>query len=185
MNVISAIAATIAGAAVLVAALQVALRLTRERYTLELGEVQSQLESTEKSLPPPPSQVSVHIDQLISDLTEKEQGETFDIEQVREEVSDLVKAEVGKQRQAEDQRAELILSDQYHKQGLAQSNIAFQLSLVFAVLGFLIIAASVIVVLISSRTDPAIISLVSGIVVEAVSALFFVQANQARRLMVE
>jgi hypothetical protein len=68
---------------------------------------------------------------------------------------------------------------------LAQSNIAFQLSLVFAVLGFLIIAASVIVVLVSGRTDPAIVSLVSGTVVEAVSALFFVQANQARRLMVE
>jgi hypothetical protein len=124
LSVISAIVATVAGTAILVAALQMALSLTRERYRLEIGEVQSQLESAE-TLRPPPSQVSVHFDQLISDLTEQQQGQHRNIEQIREEVGDLVKAEVGKQRQAEDQRAELTCQTSTTSRGWPSRTLRF------------------------------------------------------------
>ena len=87
--------------------------------------------------------------------------------------------------QTAEQRTDLIVPAEYHAQGLAQSKLAFLCSLVFAALGFLLIAASVVVVLAGRKIDAGIVTLVSGAVVEAVSGLFFVQANRARNLMAQ
>lgn len=80
------------------------------------------------------------------------------------------------------------LMQQYHTQGLAQAKISFWFSLVFASLGFLVIVASLLAM------DPSVtltaqgktfVGLISGTIIDAVSALFFVQSNKARHLMTE
>jgi hypothetical protein len=80
------------------------------------------------------------------------------------------------------------LLDEYHTQGLSQSKISFWFSIIFASLGFLIIASALLRVNIGasmSNQAATIISLISGTVIDAVSALFFVQSNKARHLMTE
>jgi hypothetical protein len=89
------------------------------------------------------------------------------------------------------------LMREYHAQGLSQSRVSFWFSLVFASLGFAIIALSIGLFLqenensggsvldkVASASKP-IFTLVAGTVIDAVSALFFVQSNKARQLMVE
>jgi heme/copper-type cytochrome/quinol oxidase subunit 4 len=72
-------------------------------------------------------------------------------------------------------------ADEYHSQSLAQSKISFWFSLVFAALGFLIIITSIFVY--NDRSSyPGI---VAGTIIDAVSALFFYQANKARQLMAD
>jgi hypothetical protein len=86
-----------------------------------------------------------------------------------------------------DERGRALL-DEYHAQGLSQSKISFWFSIIFASLGFLIIASALLRVNIGasmSNQAPTIISLISGTVIDAVSALFFVQSNKARQLMTE
>jgi hypothetical protein len=83
---------------------------------------------------------------------------------------------------------------EYHAQGLSQSKISFWFSLVFASFGFSIIALSVGLFLqgnqnpsggwLETAGKPAF-TLVAGTVIDAVAALFFVQSNKARQLMVE
>jgi hypothetical protein len=80
------------------------------------------------------------------------------------------------------------LMQQYHSQGLAQSKISFWFSLVFSSPGFIVIIIS----LLTMDKDSALTSqgktlagLISGTVIDAVSALFFVQSNKARHLMTE
>jgi hypothetical protein len=77
------------------------------------------------------------------------------------------------------------LFEQYHKQGLAQSRQSFRFSLVFASLGFLIIAGAVInaVAQDTGVNGANSVSLLGGAVIEAVATLFFVQSNKARMLM--
>jgi hypothetical protein len=83
---------------------------------------------------------------------------------------------------------------EYHAQGLSQSRVSFWFSLVFASLGFAIIALSVGIFL--QQLDHAatgwldtagkpIFTLIAGTVIDAVAALFFVQSNKARELMTE
>lgn len=81
-----------------------------------------------------------------------------------------------------EERNEVLLKD-YHAHGLAQSRVAFQFSLVFASLGFLLIAGSVVAALFQDARDATVPALVSGTVIEAVSGLFFVQSNRARAVM--
>lgn len=86
------------------------------------------------------------------------------------------------------------LMEEYHAQGLSQSRISFWFSLVFASLGFAIIALSIGVFLqgnpaasggwLESAGKP-VFTLVAGTIIDAVSALFFVQSNRARQLMTE
>jgi hypothetical protein len=86
------------------------------------------------------------------------------------------------------------LMREYHAQGLSQSRVSFWFSLTFASLGFAIIALSVGIFL-QHTGDPTvgwldaagkpIFTLVAGTVIDAVSALFFVQSNKARQLMTE
>jgi hypothetical protein len=83
---------------------------------------------------------------------------------------------------------ELALMRKYHAQGLAQSRLSFLLSLIFAGLGFAVIVFAIVTTdsskSISEQSLP-FASLVSAIVIEAVSALFFVQSNRAQSVMVE
>jgi hypothetical protein len=79
---------------------------------------------------------------------------------------------------------------EYHAQGLSQSRISFWFSLVFASLGFAIIAFSI--VLFTQQTGDTlsgagkpVFTLVAGTVIDAVSALFFVQSNKVRQLMTD
>jgi hypothetical protein len=86
------------------------------------------------------------------------------------------------------------LMREYHAQDLSQSKISFWFSLVFASFGFSIIALSVGLFLqgnqnpsggwLETAGKPAF-TLVAGTVIDAVAALFFVQSNKARQLMVE
>lgn len=76
----------------------------------------------------------------------------------------------------------------YHQQGLSQSRFSFYFSLVFAAFGFMVIISSILFIDKSSsffEQGKAFISLVSGIIIDSVSALFFVQSNKSRELMVE
>jgi hypothetical protein len=82
-------------------------------------------------------------------------------------------------------------------QGLSQSRISFWFSLISASLGFAIIALSIVLFLQSVETNinsipdrivaasKLLFTLVAGTVIDAVAALFFVQSNKARQLMVE
>jgi hypothetical protein len=82
----------------------------------------------------------------------------------------------------------------YHAQGLAQSQVSFWFSIVFAALGFSIIAFGAVTAFnalvvggnMESLTTGAVrasIPIISGTVIDAVAALFFVQSNRARHLM--
>jgi hypothetical protein len=81
---------------------------------------------------------------------------------------------------------QFLLLKQYHAQGLGQSRISFWFSLIFAACGFAVIVLSILNVDNSKSilTQPnSIISLISGTIIDAVSALFFVQSNKSRELM--
>jgi Na+/melibiose symporter-like transporter len=68
----------------------------------------------------------------------------------------------------------------YYRQTLLQSQISFWFSLIFASLGFLlIILASVSHA--TNSLDKTVISIISGVVIDAISALFFVQSNNAKK----
>src|SRR6267142_5240533 len=80
------------------------------------------------------------------------------------------------------------LLQDYHSQGLAQSRISFWFSLIFASLGFFVIIGSLLTLDKSEKFTEqgrSFASFVAGLVIEAVSALFFVQSNRARALMTE
>lgn len=86
------------------------------------------------------------------------------------------------------------LMREYHTQGLSQSRISFWFSLIFASLGFAIIALAVGIFMEHESNPNAgwldtagkpIFTLISGTIIDAVSALFFVQSNKARQLMTD
>lgn len=81
-----------------------------------------------------------------------------------------------------------LLLREYHAQGLAQSKISFWFSLVFAALGFLVIITAIFAInpnVKITEQGRAVAAIISGTVIDAVSALFFVQSNKARQLMVD
>jgi hypothetical protein len=89
-------------------------------------------------------------------------------------------------RSLEEEKYALFL--QYHSQGLSQSQISFWFSLVFAAIGFAIIVMGILSVqkdISIWNQGKAFITLISGVIIDAVSALFFVQSNKARQLMIE
>lgn len=87
--------------------------------------------------------------------------------------------------QNDDQENALLKS--YYRQVLNQSSISFAFSLIFSALGFAVIIFSLL------RFEPAADSeaptawanLVAGLIIEAVSALIFVQTNNARKTMID
>lgn len=68
--------------------------------------------------------------------------------------------------------------DEYHTQTLSQSRTSFWFSIIFASVGFMAIASSIFI-----NTGGSTIGVVSGVITEAVSALFFYQSNKASKLM--
>lgn len=79
------------------------------------------------------------------------------------------------------------LFTQYHTQGLEQSKISFWFSLIFAAIGFIIICIGIFTVQVDKNIldqGRAFLSLISGTIIDAVSALFFIQSNKARQLMI-
>lgn len=87
----------------------------------------------------------------------------------------------------------------YYLQVLRQSSISFMYSLIFAAIGFIVIVISIFPDAFQTPIGPTDRpdqieerrpadkwpGLISGIVIEAVSALIFVQTNNARRTMIE
>ena len=83
---------------------------------------------------------------------------------------------------------------EYHAQGLAQAKVSFWFSLVFASIGFAIIATGLGITFLGPEdkngsfimtvAKPSV-ALISGTIIDAVAALFFVQSNKARQLMTE
>jgi len=76
----------------------------------------------------------------------------------------------------------------YHHQGLAQSRVSFWFSLIFASLGFLIIATAIFTINGDkglTQQSASIISLLAGTIIDAVAGLFFVQSRRAQRVMQE
>jgi hypothetical protein len=87
-----------------------------------------------------------------------------------------------------------LLLKEYHARGLAQSRTSFWFSLIFASIGFAVIALSIGIFLQQTRDASAgwldtagkpIFTLVAGTIIDAVAALFFVQSNKSRQLMVD
>lgn len=81
---------------------------------------------------------------------------------------------------------------EYHSRGIAQSTQSFWFSLAAASLGFLVILSAVVVIAFQISAEGSSLSallpgiqLVSGVIIEAVAALFFVQSNKARALMAD
>jgi hypothetical protein len=78
------------------------------------------------------------------------------------------------------------LTKEYHSRGLAQSTQSFWFSLLAATLGFIVIILAIVLAIFRPQDiGVAIVQLASGTVIEAVSALFFVQSNKARELLVK
>lgn len=71
--------------------------------------------------------------------------------------------------------------DEYHQQSISQSRISFWFSLLFASIGFVIIATSVF----TYSEKAGYLGIVAGTIIDVVSALFFYQSNKARQLMSE
>lgn len=73
------------------------------------------------------------------------------------------------------------LVNEYHGQALSQAKVQFWFSVVAASSGFVLIIVAIIMVLLG-RTPimQASVQLVSGIIIEAVAALFFKQASETR-----
>jgi hypothetical protein len=106
-------------------------------------------------------------------------------EQVRQRIEGDIRAGASPQN---------ALMAEYHAQGLSQSRISFWFSLVFASLGFAIIALSIGIFLQGNpnasggwleTAGKPVFTLIAGTIIDAVSALFFVQSNKARQLMTE
>jgi len=79
-----------------------------------------------------------------------------------------------------------LLLREYYAQGLAQSKISFWFSLFFASLGFIVIIIAILGIeknVQLTQQGRTFIILLAGTIIDAVSALFFVQSNRARRLM--
>jgi hypothetical protein len=123
-------------------------------------------------------------------------GERFKLsfDRSRTEV-ELIRRRLSNTHDADDKGSQqYLLLKEYHAQGLAQSRMSFWFSLIFASIGFAVIALSIGIFLQQSRDASAgwldnagkpIFTLVAGTIIDAVAGLFFVQSNKSRQLMVE
>nr|WP_147252729.1 hypothetical protein [Micromonospora provocatoris] len=82
------------------------------------------------------------------------------------------------------QKQEAILREIY-TQGLAQARTSFRLSMIFAALGAVILLAGAgLAIMNSNQSQAATLTALSGLVIEIVSSLFFVQSNRANANMI-
>ncbi|MBD2071877.1 hypothetical protein H6F93_30885 [Leptolyngbya sp. FACHB-671] len=90
--------------------------------------------------------------------------------------------------QAKPVEKQYLLLGQYYNQGLTQSSLSFRFSIISAFLGFAVIVVSLARIDSSSQQAnqiSAYVGLISGTIINAVSALFFVETNRSRKLMTE
>ena len=88
----------------------------------------------------------------------------------------------------------IALAETYHSQGLSQADLSFKASMLFAVVGFGVILASIYYALTSpsptqvgffNRYGEPVLAVVAGTIIDAVAGLFFIQSNKSRALMSE
>ena len=91
---------------------------------------------------------------------------------------------VGKKEKAEGRPFETAALENYYKHALSRANISFWFSLIFASIGF-----GVIIFAFASHEASdlggTVVKVVSGTVIDSVSALFFVQSTNAQKSMSE
>lgn len=78
---------------------------------------------------------------------------------------------------AQDDKMTMKTNNAYHEQGLAQAKISFYYSLVGGAVGFIILIASVFYL----KEKQSYVGIISGIIIDAVSAIFFNIANNASK----
>jgi hypothetical protein len=79
---------------------------------------------------------------------------------------------------------------EYHKQSLFQSRVGFYLSLGGGVIGLAVILIAVIIAVFSTKDATGLavssgLTTISGVIIEAISALLYSQTNQTRKLMTD
>lgn len=120
------------------------------------------------------------VGQFQVDFSSKEAVQ-IEADRIRQQLGEEVKGLDPAERQYK-------LLSEYHAQGLAQSKISFWFSLVFASIGFIVIIVTLLTMdrsIAVTEQGKTFVGLIAGTIIEAVSALFFVQSNKARLLMVE
>ncbi|WP_405841091.1 hypothetical protein OG528_23670 [Streptomyces platensis] len=109
---------------------------------------------------------------------------SVELNRLREDIVSTVADRQG-EKQSMDEQTKLVL--RYYAQGAGQAQVSFYWSLAFASLGFFVIIWGVVIAVNSpnDKTVQAAIVAGSGVVTDAVAALFFTVANRSRRLMLE
>jgi uncharacterized membrane protein (DUF485 family) len=109
----------------------------------------------------------------------------LDVEPATQQAESAVDLASRSTRRPEEDETYKILRE-YSAQGLGQSRVSFNVSIGFAALGFLVLVVGVLVAIFSkSGKSTAVIPVISGGIVEAVSALFFTVNARAQKVMVE
>lgn len=100
----------------------------------------------------------------------------------REDASVIQNGSKNLQQQSvgEDDLQHLYLIDNYYSQALNQSKVSFWFSLAGASIGFFVIILSIFLYQ-DDRNGVALFSLISGVVIEGVSVLFFTQTNRDQK----
>lgn len=79
----------------------------------------------------------------------------------------------------DEKKLNLYAKQSYHIQGLNQARCGFYLSIAGAIIGFIIIVISLILIFFKNDGVSSIISMVGGTILESVSILFFSISNKA------
>jgi hypothetical protein len=121
------------------------------------------------------------LDQFFAERTDKTDEPTLISEQVAANAA--VEFERLKiQTELEERRFRLLR--EYAAQGLAQSKVSFKFSIFAAMFGFMVIVAGIVFAIVRREFVVAVIPVISGAIVEGVSALFFVQDRLKQEGMV-
>jgi hypothetical protein len=89
--------------------------------------------------------------------------------------------ELRQEADAEERRYRLLRS--YATQGLTQGRVSFWASIWAATFGFIIILLGVVAALVGGETDQALVPIIGGAVIDAVSLLFFAQDRRHQTAM--
>jgi hypothetical protein len=133
-------------------------------------------------------EVRTNSDETVKDVRESLNAIADDIERNFATISAQISSINQTASQSRSTGRQIMLLSQYHNEGLGQSRISFWFSLLFAALGFAVILMAVVSM---DRSRDMIeqggtfITLAAGTIIDAVSALFFVQSNKSRQLMME
>jgi len=108
---------------------------------------------------------------------------------VVEQRSGIVKSlDTGVQSTSEEIREkQILLLNEYYKQGLSESYISFYFSVLSAVVGFSIILISLfrLAILGKDMQGIEVIQIIGGTIISAVSGLFFNLSNKAKEVMID